>query len=108
MRKQRYFYRGMGTDLITPKMKSRIKLLTLNNVAYISNFPLNLVSLGCLQKHGFDWSHRSGKILTNIQIIGYTQFHGNNYEIGNEKNGWMAFATLAGDPATLRNSQPYQ
>ncbi len=90
------------------KVKGRIKLLTLNNVAYISNFPLNLVSLGCLQKRGFDWSHRSGEISKNNQIIGYTRFHGNNYEIGDDENGGIAFATLAADPATPRNSQPYQ
>ncbi len=77
-------------------------------MAYISNFPLNLVSLSCLQKHGFDWSYRSGKISKNNQIIGYTRFHANNYEICADKNSWIAFATLAADPATPRNSQPYQ
>ncbi len=89
-------------------MKSRIKLLTLNNVAYISNFSLNLVSLGCLQKRGFNWSYRSGKISKNNQIIGYTRFHGNKYKIGDDKNGGMAFATLTTDLATLKNSRPYQ
>ena len=53
---------GWGQISLPLKMRGRIKLLTLNHVAYISNFPLNLVSLGCLQKRGFDWSHRSGKI----------------------------------------------
>lgn len=91
------------------KVKGRIKLLTLNNVAYISNFPLNLVSLGCLQKRGFDWSPRSGEISKNGQIIGYTQFHGNNYEIGNsEIDTGTAFATVATNPANLKNSRPYQ
>ncbi len=89
-------------------MNGRIKLLTLNNVAYISNFPLNFVSLGCLQKRGFDWSHRSGKISKNTQIIGYTRFHDKNYEIGDDENGEIAFATLATDPAIPRNSQPYK
>ena len=44
------------------KVKSQIKLQTPNNVVYISNFPLNFVSLNGLQKRGFDWLHRSGKI----------------------------------------------
>ncbi len=90
------------------KVKGQIKLLTLNNVAYISNFLLNLVFLGCLQKRGLDWSHRSGEISKNNQIIGYTRFHGNNYEVCDDENGGIAFATLAADPATLRNPQPYQ
>ncbi len=77
-------------------------------MAYILNFPLNLISLGCLQKRRFDWSNRSSKILKNNQIIEYTRFHGNNYEIGNDKNGGIAFATLARDLVNPRNSQPYQ
>ena len=88
-------------------MKSRIKLQTPNNVAYISKFSLNFVSFGCLQKRGFNWFHRSGKISKNNQIIGYTRFHDNNYEIGDDENGRIVFATLAADPANPRNSQPY-
>ena len=95
---------GWGQISLPLKVKGRIKLLTLNNVAYISNFPLNLVSLGCLQKRGFDWSHRSGEISKNNKIIGYTRFYGNNYEIGDNENGKMAFATLAADSATPKNS----
>ncbi len=90
------------------KVKGRIKLLTLNNVANIFDFPLKLVPLGCLQNGGFDWSHRSSKILKNNQIIGYTRFYGNYYKIGNDKNGELIFATFASDPATAKNSQPYQ
>ena len=56
---------GWGQISLPLKVKGRIKLLTLNNVACISKFPLNLVSLGCLQKRGFDWSHRSGEISKN-------------------------------------------
>ncbi len=56
---------GWGQISLLLKVKSRIKLLTLNNVTYISNFLLNLVSLGCLQKHGFDWFHVSGEISKN-------------------------------------------
>ncbi len=85
-------------------MKGRIKLLTLNNLAYISNFLLNLDSLSCLQKRSLDWSHYSGEISKNNQIFEYTWFHGNNYGIGNDENGGMAFAILAPDPATKRNS----
>ena len=89
-------------------MKSWIKLLILNNVAYISNFFLNLVFFGYLQKHGFDLSHCSGKISKNNQIIRYTRFHNNNYEIGDNEIGKMAFAPLAADPTTLKNFRPYK
>ncbi len=99
---------GWGQISLPLKVKGQIKLLTLNNMAYISNFLLNLVSLGCLQKRGLDWSHCSSEISKNNQIIGYTQFHGNNYEIADDENGGIAFATLAADSATPRNSQPYQ
>ena len=90
------------------KVEGRIKLLTLNNVAYISNFLLNLVSLGCLQKRGFDWYYRSGKISKNNQIIRYIWFHGKNYEISDDENDEIVFATLALGLATLRNSWAYQ
>ncbi len=101
------FIEGWGQISLPLKVKSQIKLLTLNNVAYISNFLLNFVSLGCLQKRGFDWSHCLGKISNNNHIIRYTRFYGNNYEIGDDENDGIAFATLAMEPATLRNSQPY-
>ncbi len=90
------------------KLKGQIKLLTLNNMAYISNFLLNLVSFGGLQKRGFDWSHRSGKISKNNQIIGYIRFHENKYEIGDDENGGIVFATFPADSATPRNTRPYQ
>ncbi len=99
---------GWGQISLPLKVKGRIKLLTLNNMAYILNFPFNLVSLGCLQKRGLDWSHRSGKISKNNQIIEYLRFHGNNYEIGNDENGGIVFATLAADAATLKNFRLYQ
>ena len=79
-----------------------------SNVAYISNFLLNLVFLGCLQKRGFDWSHCLVKISKNNQIFDYTRFYGNNYEIGNDESDQIAFATLAADLATLKNTWPYQ
>ncbi len=99
---------GLGQILLPLKVKSQIKLLTLNNLAYILNFSLNLVSLGCLQKRGLNFSYRSGKISKNNQIIGYTQFHGNNYKFGDDENSEIAFATLATDPTTPKNSQPYK
>ena len=111
---------GWGQVSLPLKVRGRIRLLTLHNVAYISNFPLNLVSLGCLQKRGFDWSPRSGEISKNSQTIGYTRFRGNNYEIGDdETESAKAFATLTANSATsnqpssdLLNStkspQPYQ
>lgn len=88
-------------------MKGRIKTLTLHNVAFISNFPLNLVSFGCLQKRGFDWSSRSDEISKNGQTIGYTQFHGTNYEIGDTKDD-TAFATFSADSVNLKSTRPYQ
>ncbi len=54
------------------KVKCRIKLQTLNNVAWILNFSFNLLSHGCLQKSGFDWSNCSDKISRYHQLIGYT------------------------------------
>ena len=108
-----------GNDIITIKwwsqislslkVKGWIKLLTLNNVAYILNFSLNLVFLGCLQKRGYDWLLRSGELLKNSQIIEYTQFRGNNYEIGDIETK-MVFATYAVDSAlvnTAKSSQSY-
>lgn len=38
----------------------------------------------------------------------YTWFHDNNYEIGNDESGKIAFITLAADAAILKNSQLYQ
>ena len=95
-------------SLLLLKVKSRIKLPTLTDLAYILYFSLNLVSLGCLQKRGFDWSYRSSEILKNNQIIRYTQFHGNNYKIDDKKTDGIVVAILAIDPATPRNSRPYQ
>ncbi len=76
-------------------------------MAYIFNFSLNLVSLGCLQKHGFDLSNYSGEISKNNQIIGYTRFHNKNYEIGDDENSGIVFATLIADRVTPRNFWPY-
>ncbi len=77
-------------------------------MAYISIFLLNLVSLGCLQKRGFDRSYCSGEISKNNQIIGYIRLHGNNYEIGDDKNSGIVFVTLAADPSSPRHFRPYQ
>ena len=89
-------------------MKDWIKLLILNNVAHISNFLLNLVFFGCLQKCGFDWSNCSDKILKNKQIIEYTRFYSNNHKNGNNKIDKIAFATLAADTTTLKNTWSYK
>ena len=49
----------------------------------MSDFPLNLVSLACLEDQGFDWEHSSGAIRNReFCIIGTTVRNGNNYEIG--------------------------
>ena len=49
----------------------------------MSDFPLNLVSLACLEDQGLDWSHRSGEIRDRrSRIIGTTARNGNNFEIG--------------------------
>ena len=78
-------------------------------MAYISHFPLNFVSLGCLQNGGFDWSHCSGEKAKNGQNIGYTQFRSNNYKIGNNESGLKsAFFILGTDLDTIKDSRPYQ
>lgn len=45
---------GWGEISMPLKVNNKTRLLTLKKVAFISNFPLNIVSLGCLQKRGFD------------------------------------------------------
>ena len=109
MWQQHHFYRGMGSDLTTLEGERSHQATNTKSCGLYLNFPLNLVSLGCLQKRGFDWSHRSGEISKNGQIIGYTRFRGKNYEIGDDESGLeTAFATLGADPATLKVSRPYQ
>ena len=60
------------------------------------------------------------KISKNSQIIGYIQFYGNNYKIGNDKTGFAnTFAILIANPTTsnqsfskllntIKSFQPYQ
>ena len=54
----------------------------LKKAALVSNSPLNLVSLACLEDQGYNWSHRSGEIQRGARIIGTTVRNGNNFEIG--------------------------
>lgn len=89
-------------------MKDWIKLLTSNNVTYISNFLLNFIFFDYLHKHGFDWSYCLGKLLKNNQTIKYSWFHSNNYEISSNKIRKMAFTTFAIYSATPKNFWLYK
>ena len=73
---------GWGQVLLPLLIGSQTKFLVLKKVAYVSDFPLNLVSLAGLEDQRFDWSHRSGEIRNGPRIIGTTNRNGNNYEIG--------------------------
>ncbi len=80
------------------RIKNRISILILKEVTYVPNFPLNLVSLGCLKDEGYRWHDWSGKIhnKNTSRIIGSTSRQGNNYEIGNFETGiGTALVTLA-------------
>ena len=48
---------GWGEVTLPLKVGNRTSILVLKNVAYISNFPLNLVSLATLEDQGFRWHH---------------------------------------------------
>ncbi len=61
--------KASGQISLSLKMKIRIKLLTQNNLAYISNFLLNLISLGCLQKRGFDYPIAQAKYRKTIRLL---------------------------------------
>ena len=84
------------------------QLLILRKVAYIPNFPLNLISLGCLQAHGFNWNHESGKIRNQItnRLVGTTTWdqvsnlYSINYLKGTESTTAHAYAALATEPNT--------
>lgn len=75
------FIEGWSQISLFFKVKNCIKLLTLNHVVYISNFPLNFVFFDCLQKRDFNQFYCLDKISKNSQIIRYTQFCGNNYKL---------------------------
>ena len=95
---------GNGTVPITGWGEVSIPLqeskLVLKNVALIPDFPLNLVSLGTLQKLGFQWTHWSRELCgPNGQLTGTTTYHedGNTYEINHSLNSSKpasAFATI--------------
>ena len=46
------------------RIGNRTSILILKEVAYVSNFPLNLVSLTYLEDEGYRWYHWSGEIIT--------------------------------------------
>lgn len=77
------------------KIGNRTSILVLKNIAYISGFPLNLVSLAVLEDQGFIWHHWSGEIQNKkSQIIGSTVRQGKNYEIGDSTSMGTALVTL--------------
>ena len=89
---------GWGEISLPLRIGNRTSILILKEVAYVSNFPLNLVSLACLEDEGYRWHHWSGEIRNKntSRIIGSTLRQGNNYEIGNFETGiGTALVTLA-------------
>ena len=75
---------GWGDISLPLRIGNQTRLLVLKKAALVSDFPLNLVLLTCLEDQGYDWSHRSGEIQTKeSRIIGTTVKSGNNFEIGN-------------------------
>ncbi len=90
--------KGWGEISLALKIGNRTSILILKEVAYVSNFLWNLVSLSCLEDEGFRWHHWSGKIRNQqiSQIIGSILRRDNNYEIGKFDTGiGTAFVTLA-------------
>lgn len=53
---------GCGKVSLPLRNGNRKLILTLKRVAFISKFPLNLVSLACIKNQGFDWTYQSGEI----------------------------------------------
>lgn len=90
---------GWGNVSLPLRVGNRVSLLVLKNTAFVPNFPLNLVSLSCLEDQGLVWSYVSGEIHSRAsQIIGYTTRNNNNYEIGDSdavKGMGSALITLA-------------
>lgn len=98
---------GWGEVALPIKVENQTSVLLLKNVAYISNFSLNLVSLGVLEDQGFDWTPRSGQIQNNkLRIIGYTVRRGNNYKIGNSTSN-IATVLIAQLPKSLKRCPGY-
>ena len=60
-------------DLTNPKR--RVRSLKLYNLAYCSDFPMNLISLRLLEARGIDWNHRSGQLM----------FHGDSDILGSTR-----------------------
>ena len=89
---------GWGEISLPLRIGNQTSILILKDVAYVPNFPLNLVSLGCLEDKGYRWHHWSGEIRNKntSRIIGSTSRQGNNYKIGNFETGiGTALVTLA-------------
>lgn len=107
---------GNGTVPITGWGEVSIPLqgskLVLKNVALIPDFPLNLVSLGTLQKLGFQWTHWSGELRgPNGRLTGTTTYHKdrNTYEINHSLNSSepaSAFATTTTKKSPNSRRQP--
>lgn len=73
---------GWGNVSLPLKVENQILLLVLKNAAYISNFPLNLVLLLCLEDQSLSWSYEKGENHnSSLKIIGYTVCNSNNYKI---------------------------
>ena len=53
---------GWGQVSLPLLIGSQTRLLLLKKVTFVSDFPLNLVSLAGLEDQGLDWSHRTGEI----------------------------------------------
>ena len=90
--------KGWGEISLPLRIKNRTLILILKRVAYVPNFPLNLVSLGCFEDKGYRWHHWLGKICNKntSRIIRSIFKQGNNYKIGNFETGiGTALVTLA-------------
>ena len=74
--------KSWGDVSLPLRIRNQTRLLVLKKTALISDFPLNLISLACLEDQGYNWSHRLGEIWRRARIIGTTVRNGNNFEIG--------------------------
>lgn len=54
--------KGYGKISLFLRIKNQISILILKKITYVPNFPLNLVSLGCLEDKRYRWHYWSGKI----------------------------------------------
>lgn len=98
---------GWGEVSLPLRNGNQRSILTLKRVAFISKFPLNLVSLACIEDQGFDWTHRSGEVRNRktSRTIGYTVRRENNFEIG-EKVG-TGFGTVLAAFSSKSSQHPH-